>query len=1064
MALAQRCVSEFPAKTRHRGDDYADLGLVQIEGRLDRGVVAEVFGSKKRVYQVGVGWDPAASNLTVSCTCPSVHHGPCKHIWATLKTLDSEYPGLVPGQRPLRVKVAAGEESSTVVAAAAAAPAPWREALTSVDWAQTQAEAPGDQPASSELFFTIDTKASERQKRLVILFQQRRPKADGGLTQPRPFELSRAARGVEPPALRRTLLQLIGSGPPASDDASDRVTCCEVIEPEVVAGALGELCETERFYRVDATGREHLLAWDGDKPWRVHLIIERAGDTWRLRGELKRGKARRPLEEPDAVLSCGVLLFLNRLALLAPGDVPWVTMLRQEGALTIPQGEESGLLDALWAMPNTPPITYPPELTWEHREDPPTPRLSLWPTFVRGKEVLAGRVGFVYGEEELHRGEKRRGVVDGQQRFILQRQPATEDQRWSEVLEVGLRERNAADVFNSEGELELLPERLPDVVEGLLKTGWQVVADGVPYRAAGELHVDVESGIDWFDLKGGADFDGCHVSLPTLLEAVQREQRFVDLDDGSRGALPSEWISRFKTFASLGEAVGDGFRFKNEQATLLDALLLEEETVFTDAEFEALRQKLRASTHPTPQAAPPSFLGTLRTYQQESLGWLHHLRSLGLSGCLADDMGLGKTVQCLALLAQRHEELSPGERRPNLVVMPRSLIFNWRQEAERFTPHLRVIEYTGTTRSLTELCRSHIALTTYGVVRRDIQELRDVELDYVILDEAQAIKNETSDVSKAARLLRARHRLAVTGTPVENRLAELGSLMTFLNPGLFGAQANTRELFKNEAAVDLIAAGVRPLILRRTKEQVLDELPPKTELTLYCEMSERQQELYDELRDHYRSVLTQRVDEVGLNRSKMQVLEALLRLRQAACHPGLVDPSFDDVTSGKLELLFEQIEAVVAEGHKGLIFSQFTSLLGMVRNQLDERGIRYTYLDGQTMDRQGKVQEFQNDPDCKLFLISLKAGGYGLNLIAASYVFILDPWWNPAVEAQAVDRAYRMGQKQRVFAYRLVSRGTVEEKILELQEHKRRIAEAIVSQENSVLANLTPEDLELLLA
>lgn len=264
--------------------------------------------------------------------------------------------------------------------------------------------------------------------------------------------------------------------------------------------------------------------------------------------------------------------------------------------------------------------------------------------------------------------------------------------------------------------------------------------------------------------------------------------------------------------------------------------------------------------------------------------------------------------------------------------------------------------------------------------------------------------------------------------------------------------------------MDLIAAGVRPLILRRTKEQVLDELPPKTELTLYCEMSERQQELYDELRDHYRSVLTQRVDEVGLNRSKMQVLEALLRLRQAACHPGLVDPSFDDVTSGKLELLFEQIEAVVAEGHKGLIFSQFTSLLGMVRNQLDERGIRYTYLDGQTMDRQGKVQEFQNDPDCKLFLISLKAGGYGLNLIAASYVFILDPWWNPAVEAQAVDRAYRMGQKQRVFAYRLVSRGTVEEKILELQEHKRRIAEAIVSQENSVLANLTPEDLELLLA
>jgi SNF2 family DNA or RNA helicase len=381
-----------------------------------------------------------------------------------------------------------------------------------------------------------------------------------------------------------------------------------------------------------------------------------------------------------------------------------------------------------------------------------------------------------------------------------------------------------------------------------------------------------------------------------------------------------------------------------------------------------------------------------------------------------------------------------------------------------------VLEYVGTGRAaMRESFAEHdVVLTTYGTLRRDADALSGVQFDYVVLDESQAIKNAASVSAKTTRVLNARHRLALSGTPIENHLGELWSLFEFLNPGLLGSaaafhRAGTGERLDDEALA-LLSRGLRPFILRRTKEQVASDLPPKTEQTLYCELERPQRAMYDELLAHYRRTLLKGSHTNEIGRDKLQVLEALLRLRQAACHPGLIDHRRSSEPSAKLDVLVPRLIEAVEENHKTLVFSQFTSMLAILRSRLDENGTAYEYLDGRTRDRQSKVERFQTDPECRLFLISLKAGGLGLNLTAAEYVFLLDPWWNPAVEAQAIDRAHRIGQERHVFAYRLIARDTVEERVLELQHRKRKLADAILTADSALIRDLRWEDLELLLS
>jgi non-specific serine/threonine protein kinase len=527
-------------------------------------------------------------------------------------------------------------------------------------------------------------------------------------------------------------------------------------------------------------------------------------------------------------------------------------------------------------------------------------------------------------------------------------------------------------------------------------------------------------------------------------------------------------LERYKHLFGLGEETEQGLRFSSQQVTLLDQLIGESERISVDEEFERRRQRLRDFTGITARPLPENLKGELLPYQKAGVDWLHFLHEYGFGGCLADDMGLGKTVQVLAFLQSLRE--NEAALAANLIVVPRSLLVNWRREAEKFTPGLRILEYHGQMRAKDPAVFDDydLVLTTYGIVIKDIELFRNYRFHYAILDESQAIKNPLSQSAKACRLLQSDHRLVMTGTPVENSTFELWSQFAFLNPGLLG----NLEYFKSQIGGPIEKEGdletaqflrkiVYPFILRRTKEQVAPELPPRTEHIIYGEMEPAQRKFYVRTRETYRKSLLGLIENQGMDDARMRILEGLLRLRQICIHPRLVDKIYRG-DSAKFELLLETIETLLAERHKALIFSQFVETLKLLRAELDRRDIRYAYLDGQTRDRQEQVDIFQGDPACPLFLISLRAGGFGLNLTAADYVIHLDPWWNPAVEMQASDRAHRLGQDKPVFIYKYILRDSVEEKILQLQERKRNLVDQLITTETSFFKSITSEDVKVL--
>ncbi len=812
------------------------------------------------------------------------------------------------------------------------------------------------------------------------------------------------------------------------------------------------------------------LTSDDGPPWRFQVAIRRdeAAGAYVIDGSFTRAGEEMALAEPLLVLGDGMLVTRTHAARIEHGGAfTWLTTLRRVGSIAVPFAGRPALIDALIAQ--APPLTkVPDDLRVTIEDGRPRPWLRLTPMRFR-PDRLEAEMFFDYDGMQVPASAPNPVVRTIDASRMIGRDFSAERR----LLDIVHRQGFRSDWSPSSDEpvLQAPSHLLPRVVRNLLAEGWHVEAAGVTYRSPGNVAVHVSSGIDWFELAGEVDYGGSTVSLPSLLAASARGDAYVTLDDGTWGLLPEEWLRKHGMLARMGSMHGDQLRFSSAQVALLDALLADQPAATCDEMFSRTRRKLLSFDGIAPADPPPSFAGVLRGYQREGLGWLLFLREFGFGGCLADDMGLGKTVMVLALLAHRQAEHAAGNgSRPTLVVAPRSLVFNWRREASRFTPDLRVLEYTGAGRAaLREQIPDHdLVLTTYGTLRRDAAHLSSIPFEYVVLDEAQAIKNAASASAKAARLLKAGHRLALSGTPIENHLGELWSLFEFLNPGLLGAAAvfDRPGALRNldDAGMAALARGLRPFILRRTKDQVAPELPAKTEQTLYCELERPQRALYDELRDHYRRTLLGRTGAALPGRAKLQVLEALLRLRQAACHPGLIDATRRKDPSAKLDVLIPHIAQSVEEGHKTIVFSQFTSLLALVRERLDAHRITYEYLDGRTRDREARVERFQTDPDCRLFLVSLKAGGVGLNLTAAEYVFLLDPWWNPAVEAQAIDRTHRIGQARHVFAYRLIARDTVEERVLELQQRKRALADAILSANGGLMRDLRREDLELLLS
>lgn len=609
-------------------------------------------------------------------------------------------------------------------------------------------------------------------------------------------------------------------------------------------------------------------------------------------------------------------------------------------------------------------------------------------------------------------------------------------------------------------------------IPALLKAGFEIYGEenlktGRINRNAATLRVQISSGIDWFNLKTVVEFGDQQVNFHDIRKALKRKENYIKLADGSIGQIPQEWLEKYKHLWGLAEETADGFRVSDLYLSLLDQLLDENPALQAPPDLIQRREHFRHFERITPQPLPKGFTGELRPYQKHGYDWLHFLRVYKFGGILADDMGLGKTVQVLTYLQSLQEQAS-AKKEAALLVVPKSLIANWQRESEKFTPSLKFLEYMGNFRNkdVSIFDEYDVVITTYGTMLRDIEILHKYKFHHIILDESQAIKNPLAKSAKAARLLNAEHRIVMTGTPVENNTFELWSQFAFLNPGLLGSMdyfksqfANPIESAGDEKAAELLRKLVYPFILRRTKEQVALELPPRTERIVYTDMDSAQKKLYNQTRERYRAELLGLIETEGMNNARFKVLEGLLRLRQIAIHPALVDKKYKG-DAPKFEILLETLETLQAENHKALIFSQFVETLKLVKKELDARKIKYIYLDGQTQKRQDKVDEFQSNPSIPFFLISLKAGGVGLNLTAADYVIHLDPWWNPAVEMQASDRAHRIGQTRPVFVYKIIARGTVEEKILELQEKKRALVKNIIATEASFFKSLTQEDVK----
>jgi SNF2 family DNA or RNA helicase len=482
---------------------------------------------------------------------------------------------------------------------------------------------------------------------------------------------------------------------------------------------------------------------------------------------------------------------------------------------------------------------------------------------------------------------------------------------------------------------------------------------------------------------------------------------------------------------------------------------------------------------------PKNFKGELRPYQKAGYDWFYFLRKWNFGGCLADDMGLGKTIQTLALLQKVKEDAAEAliakdlfdstaaatVHQPSLIVMPTSLIYNWLREAQKFTPELKVIVYTGSLRdkNLDQFAHADVVLSTYGIIRMDIDLFKSFYFHYIILDESQIIKNPISKISRSVRSLKSKYKLVLSGTPVENSVLDLWSQMSFVNPGLLGNHHFFNDNFvipidkkQDFDKAEKLQSIIKPFILRRTKQQVASELPPKTENIYYSDMSPAQEELYEETKSYYRNEILKMIAEQGIGKSHIYLLQGLNKLRQIANHPKMVDELYEG-DAGKFSDVIHTLENIMTKGHKVLVFSQFVKHLKIFKDYFEQQNIDFAYLDGSTTNREEVVNHFKQDEEKQVFLISIKAGGVGLNLTEADYVFILDPWWNPAVEQQAIDRTHRIGQKNNVFIYKFITRNTVEEKILALQGRKKQIADSLIITEESFIKTLTAQDIKAIL-
>ena len=1108
---------EVPDAIRERGELLANGLQLRQPQVTNHAIAASVHGGYW--YNVSVRWEDDRPRAVLYCSCPDGRDGECcKHIWALARHFVRA--GILPATiMPL-------EDATTLISPLGPA-SWWRHALPAVfeQWSADDRIRPVVQPPrrrtepdETRIVYLVDpnSESGKKQTVSVVVAAEKRRQRDGEWGAAKAISVASEGWDAAANADDRIIAQLLLGARPANEfipitASVARPSSRFVLSDPSLGVTLRRICETLRArVRYSAEELWQPLSWSVGEPWSLDLAcVREAADSeieqWRFIGRLvhgaelgfegengdemfiedssdhslntdSRGREVRALAD---VVVRGTYAFIGGgvETLTAGTDTRFLDYLKLAPPIVAAPHEIPALIDSLMQLPANMRVRWPAGIVIAERIGTPIPHLSIVvaPTAVGAYATASVNLQFAYGSRLLPAGGGRDRFFEHDTRTLTHRDREGESRALALLEEQGAqRTRWNAPAMPSH---EVPVTRAVMLALAMNQIGWQVTLDGATLRTDVQTFVRMSSGIDWFDLDAGIEFaDGQTVPLSALRAARAEGVRMMTLEDGSLLGVPFEWIDEMEPVIALGERQGKNYRFRSTQAALVDALLANAQTVDVEVMIERIRHELRSFSEVESVDPPETFVGTLRPYQRLGLGWMQLLQRCGLGGVLADDMGLGKTVQVLALL-DGQRQLGNGA---SLLVVPNSLVFNWQREAERFTPGLRVGIHFGATREKVapRFDDLDLVITTYGTLRRDVTKLATVYFDYIILDEAQAIKNASADVTRAVRALRGTNRLALSGTPVENHLGELWSLFEFLNPGLLGAAPAFRRLLASPAtmstavrgpmapdaqAIAAVAQALRPFMMRRTKAQVATDLPARTERTLYVELEGEERASYDALLRRIRNDLNETIDKVGMGKAKMQVLEALLRLRQAASHRGLTDETKLDSESAKLDALVDELQEVIEGGHKALVFSQFTSLLAIVKRRLDAVGIVYEYLDGKTRDREARVDRFQNDTECPVFLISLKAGGTGLNLTAAEYVFLLDPWWNPATEAQAIDRAHRIGQSRHVIATRLVAKDTVEERILELQAGKRALADAILGGEAGPMAGLGREELEQLL-
>jgi len=583
-----------------------------------------------------------------------------------------------------------------------------------------------------------------------------------------------------------------------------------------------------------------------------------------------------------------------------------------------------------------------------------------------------------------------------------------------------------------------------------------------------KIDLEVKENNDWFDINAMVCFGAYRIPFIQLKNHILNHKKEFILPNGEIAVIPDKWFSQYGNLLHFAEGTTN-IKLRPHHIGLVNDLA---ESEMANVTMSRKLQRLSNFDELEEIEMPQNFAGHLRPYQKAGYNWFHFLKQHHFGGCLADDMGLGKTIQTLALLQKHKEDTEAGGgKATSLAIMPTSLIYNWLNEAKKFAPQLRLMVHTGTLRykSPEVFANYDLVITTYGISRIDIDLFKSYFFDYVILDESQNIKNPSSKSFMAVKQLRSRFKLILSGTPVENSVNDLWTQMSFINPGLLGIQQFFQNEFvapiekkKDEDKARKLQALIKPFVLRRTKEQVATELPPKTENLFYCQMSEEQATVYENVKSEYRNELLRSLEDGTFAKKQIHVLQGLIKLRQIANHPLMIDSEYEG-DSGKFENVVHTLSNVLDGGHKVLIFSQFVRQLNIYREHFDNENIPYVYLDGSTQNRGDVVKQFQEDEKTRVFLISIKAGGVGLNLTEADYVFILDPWWNPAVEQQAIDRTHRIGQTKNVFIYKFITKDTVEEKILALQQRKLSVARALITTEESFIKSLSVEDIKEIL-